>query len=128
MIKFQTEFFIGSNRDGGSDVYDAGKTQGFGHLLVFGQGGIFTEIYKDFAYALVPVNIDYILEQLEKTRIFKIMEGARGQERMAIGEVVDTIFKIQKMVLLYPEIVSLDLNPLLVTEDRAIAVDIKVFV
>lgn len=127
MIQPEEELLIGANRDGSSQVYIEG-IPGFGHLLVFGKGGIYTEIYKDLAYALVPADRRIIEKALFSTKVSKILKGARGNKPLAWKKVIDTIEAVQKMVLLYPKIKSLDINPLLVTKDRAIAVDVKIFV
>ncbi len=121
------ELLIGANRDGGSDVYED-NTDGFGHLLVFGKGGIYTEIYKDIESVLAPATREEIEEAFNKTRISKIINGARGQEKLAMDKVIDAVEAVQKMVILYPEIASLDINPLLITRDKAVAVDLKVFI
>jgi acetyltransferase len=126
-IKYEELFLIGANRDGDSTVYNP-HTPGFGHLIVFGQGGIYTEIYKDLGYALAPATDKVIRSALATTKIFKIMLGARGKEALAYEKAIEAIKSIQKLVLLYPEIASLDINPLLLTTKRATAVDIKIFV
>jgi acetyltransferase len=121
------EIFIGMNRDGGSDVYTK-EGQGFGHLMAIGKGGIYTEVYKDMGYALVPSTEEEISEALRSTNVFKVLDGARGLDKLATEAVIKAAQGIQKMAILYPEIISFDLNPLLVTEERAVAVDLKVFV
>lgn len=126
MIKFEEQMFVGSNRDGEKNVYEKHKP-GFGHLIAFGQGGIYTEIYKDISYALVPALKSEIEKALAKTKISKILDGARGKEPLAKSKVIEVIDAIQKLVLLYPEIISIDINPLVVTHDRVVAVDVKVF-
>jgi acetyltransferase len=126
MVKAEQEFFIGSNRDGDSTVYSGGKS-GFGHLLVYGQGGIYTEIFKDLAHTLVPTSKAILENDLSKTKIDKILQGARGLEPLARDRIVDSLLAVQKLVALYPKIVSLDINPLLITKDRAVAVDIKIY-
>jgi acetyltransferase len=95
---------------------------------VFGQGGIYTEIYKDLGYALAPATDKVIRDALSTTKIFKIMSGARGKDPLAIEKTIDAIKAIQKLILLYPEISSLDINPLLLSKTRATGVDIKIFV
>lgn len=126
-IVAKEEVFVGANRDGSMGVYEA-ESSGFGHLIAFGKGGIYTEIYKDISYALVPASDYDIQSALKETKIYQIMCGARGQKPLAIKKVLDTINAVQKMVLLYPQIESIDINPLLLTEDRAVAVDLKIFV
>jgi acetyl coenzyme A synthetase (ADP forming)-like protein len=126
-IKVSEEIFIGAARDGGSHVYEEGN-KGFGHLLAFGKGGIYTEVYKDIEYSLVPSTKLNISDALSKTKIFEIINGARGKEKLALGALIDTILAVQKLVLLYPCIESLDINPLMLTEDRAVTVDLKIFI
>jgi len=123
----RVEFFIGANRDGDSDVYKP-DIPGFGHLVVFGKGGIYTEIFEDFGYVLVPASKDDIQKSLEKTKVFQIISGARGQKSLNVEKVIEQIYKVQQLTLLYPQIISLDLNPLIITEKDTVAVDIKVFV
>lgn len=126
-IVAEEEVFIGANRDGAADVYED-ETSGFGHLLAFGKGGIYTEIYKDIAYALVPATEYDITEALNETKTSQILQGARGKEPLAKEKVLTAIKAIQRLVILYPEILSIDINPLLVTKDRAVSVDMKVFI
>ena len=123
----KVEFFIGANRDGDSDVYKP-DIPGFGHLVVFGKGGIYTEIFEDFGYVLVPASKEDIKKSLEKTKVFQIISGARGQKPLNVEKVLDQIYKVQQLTLLYPQIISLDLNPLIITQEDTIAVDIKAFV
>ncbi|MBN1618035.1 acetate--CoA ligase family protein [Candidatus Dojkabacteria bacterium] len=125
-IKFEKEFFIGANRDGSKQVYS--DNTGLGHLLMFGTGGIYTEIYKDLEQILIPSSSEFIEKKLERTAIWKIIKGARGKDVLAFDKVLNTIDAVQKMLIAYPEIISLDLNPVLVTIDRAICVDVKMFV
>jgi len=123
----KVEFFIGANRDGDSDVYKS-DIPGFGHLVVFGKGGIYTEIFEDFGYVLVPTSKENIRKSLEKTKVFQIISGARGQKALNVEKVIEQIYKVQQLTLLYPQIISLDLNPLIMTENDTVAVDIKAFV
>lgn len=121
------ELFLGVNRDGPSTVYSA-KTSGFGHLLAFGMGGIYVEILKDIAYSLVPATREQIEKALSNTKVYKIINGARGQKPLAIDKLVDMVLAIQQLVILYPEIASIDINPIFLTEDRAVCVDLKIYV
>lgn len=127
MIKSQEEIFIGANRDGGMNVYD-GNSQGFGHLLITGKGGIYTEVYKDIAHVLVPASQQQIKDTFSTTNISKIINGVRGQNPLAYEKIISAIESVQKLVLLYPQISSMDINPILVNAERAVAVDIKLFI
>ncbi|MFS8130340.1 MAG: acetate--CoA ligase family protein [Candidatus Dojkabacteria bacterium] len=121
------EILIGVKRDGGANVY-TGRKGGFGHLMTFGTGGIYTEIYHDVAFSLVPSSELEILEALKSTKIYKIINGARGLAKLNEKALVDAVEAIQKLVIYYPEISSIDLNPVLLNEKRAVCVDLKFFV
>ncbi len=125
-LKGKAEFFIGANRDGNSKIYKKEET-GFGHLLVFGHGGIYTEIYKDFGYVLTPASRIEIEKALKTTKIYQIISGARGQESLNIDKLIRQIEAVQKLTILYPQIVSLDINPLMLTDRDAVAVDVKIY-
>lgn len=127
MIEPKAEFFIGANREGAFDIYEP-KGLGFGHLMAIGQGGIYTEIHKDIQHILVPETVKNIQKALEGTNISKIIEGYRGKGALAKVPLIEMIDKVQSMLTTYPEIVSLDINPVILTEQRACAVDIKVYI
>ena len=61
MIEPKAEFFIGANRHGSIDIYEE-KGLGFGHLMAIGQGGIYTEVYRDIEHFLVPETVKNIEE------------------------------------------------------------------
>jgi acyl-CoA synthetase (NDP forming) len=126
-ISFEEELFIGGNRDGASSVYES-NNEGFGHLLVFGKGGISTEIFKDFGYALVPAPQETLLNALASTKISSILVGFRNRPALAVGKFVQLLQKVQRLLVTYPEIVSIDFNPVLITETEVFAVDVKIFV
>ncbi|HOU76163.1 MAG TPA: acetate--CoA ligase family protein [Candidatus Dojkabacteria bacterium] len=125
-LKYEEEFFIGAVRNGASDVYKTGK--GWGHLLVFGKGGIYTEIFNDTGKASVVASKKAITSALMATKTYKILQGARGKSPLPIKKVINAILAVQRLVWMYPEIESIDINPLLVNENEVFAVDIKIFV
>lgn len=121
------EAIIGLKRDGNSNVYED-NTPGFGHVLLFGTGGIYTEIYKDFSTRLIPTSIYEIELMIKETQLFKIIDGYRGKSKLAYDKLLETLVSLHKIAQAYPQISSLDINPVFLTEDRCIAVDIKIFV
>ena len=127
MIPGKLEFFIGANREGGVDIYEK-DGRGFGHLLAVGQGGIYTEVYKDIRHILVPENREKIDVILSKTKISEIIDGYRGKPALPREKIIELIMSIQKLLVSYPEIVSMDINPVMITEDRAVVVDAKFYV
>ncbi|NLB12327.1 hypothetical protein GX830_03080, partial [Candidatus Dojkabacteria bacterium] len=103
MIEGKLEFFIGANREGGTDIYEKDGL-GFGHLLAIGQGGIYTEVYKDIRHILVPENRDKIDAILSKTKVSMIIDGYRGKPKLAREQLMDLIMNIQYLLVTYPEI------------------------
>ncbi len=127
MIDPKAEFFVGANREGSVDIYEP-NGHGFGHLIALGQGGIYTEVYKDIEHILVPETKQNIERALNETKISKIIDGYRGKPPLAKKELVELIDKVQRMLVTYPEIVSIDINPVILTGERACAVDVKIYI
>jgi acetyltransferase len=127
MIEGNIEFFVGTNREGNSKIYER-NGRGFGHLLAIGQGGIYTEVFKDIRHILLPECQEKIEEIFDETKVSTIINGYRGKPALAKEKLLDLIMKIQKLLISYPEIVSMDINPVMITKDRAVAVDVKIYV
>jgi len=127
MIEGKLEFFVGANREGNIDIYEE-DGKGFGHLLAIGQGGIYTEVYEDIRHILVPESAEKIDAILSKTKVSKIIEGYRGKPPLAKEKLVEGIMSIQELLVSYPEIVSMDINPIMITEERAVVVDAKFYI
>ncbi|MCD4756449.1 acetate--CoA ligase family protein [bacterium] len=127
MVESNSEIFIGANREGDSRIYeDDGK--GFGHLLAIGQGGIYTEVYKDIEHVLLPTSREDILEAVNRTRLSKIIDGYRGRPLLAKEKLLDMMESIQRLLISYPQIISMDINPVMLTEEKVVAVDTKIYI
>jgi len=96
----------------------------FGKIMIFGTGGIYTEVIGDTSLRVLPTN--EFAKMIKETKIGTILNGARGEKAKGIKPLIQTLEKIQKLILEIPEIKSIDANPILVTEKRAIIVDFKV--
>ncbi len=127
MVDGKVEFFIGANREGNSRIYEK-DGRGFGHLLAIGQGGIYTEVFKDIRHILIPEYEEKIRDILNETKVATILNGYRGKPALAKEKLIDLITKIEKLLISYPEIISLDINPVIITENRAVVVDAKFYV
>jgi acetyltransferase len=127
MIEGKVEFFVGANREGDSKIYEK-DGKGFGHLIAIGQGGIYTEVYKDIKHILVPEGEEKIQDLFNETKVSMIINGYRGKPALAKEKILDLINKIEKLLINYPEIISMDINPVMVTEKRAVVVDAKFYV
>lgn len=122
-----SELFVGVQRDGASNVYaDDGK--GFGHMIIFGTGGIHVELYKDLVHGLLPMDRISMQKLVEKAKVGKIIDGWRGKKALNKTALLDMLMSIQNLIFQYPEIASLDINPVILTPDICVAVDVKIFI
>jgi acyl-CoA synthetase (NDP forming) len=98
----------------------------FGPVLVIGAGGIYTEVLQDVARALVPVNLETAAQLLETLKIYPILKGTRGQAGVKISALVDTMVKLSRLAVDYPEIQELDLNPVVADPQGCWCVDCRI--
>jgi acetyltransferase len=100
----------------------------FGPVLMFGLGGIFVEILKDVAFGLAPISEDECQAMLEQTRSYPLLRGVRGERPLDVKSVVQSIQKLSQLVMDFPEIQEVDINPLKVGHegDGAVVVDARI--
>ncbi|MGD2086910.1 MAG: acetate--CoA ligase family protein [Candidatus Aminicenantes bacterium] len=106
------------------------KDPQFGPMLMFGQGGIFVEVLKDVTFYLTPVTREEALEMIRRTRTYKLLTGVRGQPGVDIEAIVDCLVRVSQLVVDFPEIEEIDINPLKVGRegDGASAVDARMII
>ena len=114
------EMMVGSNEA----IIGINTDKTFGKILIFGTGGIYTEVMKDIGIRILPTN--KIDDLIKETKIGKILNGVRGQKPKDIGKIIDILEKIQKIAFELPEIVSIDINPLLVSDEKTVVADFKI--
>ncbi len=98
----------------------------FGPVLVAGAGGIYTEVLKDVARALVPVNREMALHLLESLKIAPILTGVRGQAGVDLNALAAALVNLSRLAVDYPEIRELDLNPVVATPEGCWCVDCRI--
>ncbi|MEM2024883.1 MAG: acetate--CoA ligase family protein [Desulfurococcaceae archaeon] len=98
----------------------------FGPAIMFGLGGIFVELLKDVSFRISPVTFEEALEMIEEIKTAKILNGYRGLPPADKKAIADIISKTSKMLVELEEIESVDLNPIIVYQQGAIAVDVRV--
>lgn len=86
----------------------------FGHLIMFGLGGVFVEIFKDVVFRLAPLTRNSARRMIREIKGFKLLRGFRGREKADIAILERLIVGLSDMVGNHPEIKELDINPLLV--------------
>ncbi len=88
----------------------------FGPLLMCGLGGIFVELFQDVVFRLAPIQRNEARRMVRAIRGYKLFKGFRGRPRADVEEVEKAMVRLSDMVMNHPEIVEMDVNPLLVHE------------
>ncbi len=109
------ELFCGASREGG-----------FGHLVMAGMGGIFIEVFRDVATALTPVSEQEARSMIRSLRSYSIIRGVRGEAGINEEAFVKVITALSDLLAAAPEIAEMDINPLLGTAERIVAVDARI--
>ena len=102
------------------------KDKNFGHLILFGLGGIHTEIIKDVSFRLAPINKTEALKMIREIKSFKILDGYRNSPKMDVDSIANSLVGLSDLVSAHPEIKELDINPLIVREKGCTVVDVRI--
>ncbi|MCK4799980.1 acetate--CoA ligase family protein, partial [Candidatus Parcubacteria bacterium] len=102
------------------------KDENFGHLIMFGLGGIFTEITKDVSFRFAPINKAEALKMIKEIKSFKVLDGYRNLPKANLDSIADALVSLSNLVSEHKEIRELDINPLIVTEKECFAVDVRI--
>ncbi len=103
------------------------KDAQFGHALMFGLGGIFVEVYKDVSFRVVPIEKSEALDMISQIRGYPILKGIRGRKPANIEAIAHVLVSVSRMAE-KENIIELDINPLMVNETGAIAVDARAMI
>ena len=111
-------------------ILGAKKDSQFGHLIMFGLGGIFVELLKDVVFKIVPVSREEAVQMVSEIRAAKLLQGYRKLPEADIEQIVEVILKISNLCENHPEIAELDINPLVVKEKGrgAVMVDARIII
>lgn len=105
------------------------KDAQFGSVMVFGAGGVGAEGLADFAVSLPPLNQTLARRMMEDTRIFKTMlHPRRGVIAPDIGELEELLTELASIAVDFPEIAEIDINPLVIADGHACAVDARIVI
>ncbi len=98
----------------------------FGHVIMFGLGGIFVEIMKDVSFRACPITLEDAQEMLDELKGKAIMYGARGEKPLNVKFLKEILVKASKIPLRYPKIEELDINPFVINEKDGKVVDARI--
>ena len=97
-----------------------------GPVLLFGTGGTLVEVFRDRSLGLPPLNTTLARRMMERTRIFEALQGVRGRSAVDIEALERLMVRFSQLVVEQPYIKEIDINPLLVSSERIIALDARV--
>jgi acetyltransferase len=117
MVRKGREMLVGVSRD-----------PQFGPLVAVGMGGIYVEVLKDVAFRLAPISKQEVHSQVRAIRTFPLLRGVRGDPPADIDMIEDVVLRISQLVTDFPEIVEMDINPLVVHNqgEGAIVLDARI--
>ncbi|MGM5482063.1 MAG: acetate--CoA ligase alpha subunit [Nanobdellota archaeon] len=115
MISKKFELLIGSKKD-----------ELFGPTIVFGKGGVTVELEKDTNLTLPPINKEQAKSLMEKTKIYNLLKGYRGIKGVNINKLQDILYKFSKLLIDFPELKEVDINPFSVDENGGAVLDAKI--
>jgi len=100
----------------------------FGPTLLFGAGGQLVEVFRDRALALPPLNTTLARRMMEQTKVFEALQGVRGRKAADLGGLEELLVRFSQLVVEQPWIKEIDINPLLASAERLLALDARVVV
>ncbi len=98
----------------------------FGPVILFGSGGQLVEVYRDHALALPPLNTTLAQRMMEQTRIFTALKGVRGRKPVDMAALEQLLVRFSQLVLEQQWIAEIDINPLLASPERLLALDARI--
>ena len=107
-------------------IVGAYRDSEFGPVVLVGLGGTAAEVLADVQFLLAPVDEAEALAALARLRGFALLDGYRGQSKVAVDEVARAVSAVSQLAVQVPSLQELDVNPLIVTSERAVAVDVRV--
>ena len=104
------------------------KDPTFGHVIVFGLGGILVEVMKDVAFRVCPINTNDAEAMIQELKSKEVLFGVRGKKAVKLSLLKDLLVRFSKLPEKYPDIAELDINPLIINDREAKVVDVRIIV
>ena len=113
----------------GHEVIIGGKTDPvFGPVILFGMGGVGVELFKDCSIALPPLNTTLIRRMMEETKVYRLLKGYRGSSPVDLKRLDETILMFSQLLVDFPQIKEIDINPMLISEKEASILDARIVI
>ena len=113
----------------GQEIIIGGKTDPvFGPVILFGMGGVGVELFKDYSIGLPPLNTTLIHRMMEETNIYQLLKGYRGSAPVDLKKLDETMLQFSQLLVDFPQIKEIDINPLLINEKEACILDARIVI
>jgi acyl-CoA synthetase (NDP forming) len=113
--------------DGYEIIIGAKKDPQFGRIVALGAGGIFTELLRDVSFRICPISRSDAESMLKEVKFSDVLfKGFRGIKPVKPDVIVDVLLAVSRLIEKNKKIKELDINPLLVTRNKAVAVDVRI--
>jgi acyl-CoA synthetase (NDP forming) len=112
---------------GGREVILGGKRDpSFGSVVMFGLGGVYVEVFDDVAFRVAPLTHEDAEEMITEVRGSRFLRGVRGEKPSDVEAVADCLLRLSQLLQDFPAVAEVDINPLIVLEKGAKAVDARI--
>jgi acetyltransferase len=98
----------------------------FGPVILFGMGGVGVELFKDYSIGLPPLNTTLIRRMLEETKVYQLLKGYRNVPPANLKLLEETMVLFSQLLVDFPQIKEIDVNPLLINEKEACILDARI--
>jgi acetyltransferase len=112
--------------DGKEVILGAKRDPSFGPVVLFGLGGIYVEILQETSLRIAPINRFEAEEMISELKSAAILKGIRGEPPSDRDSLIENLLKLSQLMVDFPEIEGVDINPLIILEKGAIAVDARI--
>lgn len=109
-------------------ILGAKKDRDFGSVILFGMGGTIAEFIKDFSVGIPPLNQTLAKMLMRDTKIYKMLGGFRGKPAADFEGLADIIVNFSNLVVDFPDIAEIDINPLAISNGKASALDARIII
>jgi succinyl-CoA synthetase beta subunit len=116
MISGGVEVILGAKRD-----------RQFGPIIIFGTGGIHTEVWKDISYGIAPLNPQGAEKMVGETRCSRILRGAREEGAYDVDLIIECLLRTSQFMVDMEEVQEIDINPFTVFHRGGVAIDVKIY-
>jgi acetyltransferase len=113
----------------GHEIIIGGKTDPvFGPVILFGMGGVGVELFKDYSIGLPPLNTTLIHRMMDETKVYRLLKGWRNAPAVDLKKLDETVLMFSQLLVDFPQIKEIDINPLLISSKDATILDARIVV